>query len=195
MPAIGYRTISFELMRNQAVSAERGGPMQAVDRGPPRWSASFESGNLSMEDFGALRAWLASLRGASKTFVGFDRARRLPLSGQNATPSSWTVNTNRDEITLNGVGTLRLQPGDYIGLHWSSGAKRSLHRVLDDATASAGTGTWTVEPVVPAYVTSATAIVVDPSCIMRIVPDSAQISSMMGRYGTVSFQAVQVLEA
>lgn len=195
MPAIGYRTTSFELVRNQVISAERGGPLVSVDRGPARWAARYESGNLSMEDLGVLRAWLASLRGSNKTFIGFDRPRRLPLSGQSVTPSGWSTNTARDEITLTGAGTLRLQPGDYIGLHWSSGTKRTLHRVLEDTTASSGTGTWSVEPVVPAYVTTATAIVVDPSCIMRLVPDSVDAAVTLGRYGAVTFEAIQVLDA
>lgn len=195
MPAIGYRVTTFELVRNQSVAAERGGPLISVDRGPARWAARFESGNLSMTDIGVMRAWLSSLRGSNKPFIAFDRPRRLPLSGQSVTPSGWSVNANRDEITLTGVSTLRLQPGDYIGLHWSSGAKRSLHRVLEDVTAVAGTGTWTVEPIVPAYVSTATAITVDPSCIMRLVGDTAQAAVTLGRYGSVSFDAIQVLEA
>ena len=210
LPPGGFLTVDFELELQQVLAAERGGRLVSVDLGPPRWRAEFQTPPMDMVRLGAWRAWLASLRGAARTFVGVDPFRRYPAAYRtgfagltrpggaafDGTALSVALSAARDLVSLTGLPAgLRLQPGDYISLTWESGAKRSLHRVLDDAAAdAAGLGAWTVEPIVPEYVTAAIATLAEPGCIMRLSGEP-EIEMSLGRTGSVRFTALQHLEA
>lgn len=210
LPPGGFVTASFELERQQVLAAERGGRLVSVDLGPPRWRAEYQTAPMDMARLGAWRAWLASLRGAARPFVAVDPFRRYPAAYRSGfagfsragggafdgTASSVALSAARDLVSLTGLpAALRLQPGDYVSLSWESGAKRSLHRVLDDASAdAAGVGAWTVEPIVPDYVAAAIATLAEPGCIMRLSAEP-EISMSLGRTGAVRFTGLQYLEA
>jgi len=211
MPSRGIIDVEFELEHQETVAAEQGGRLISIGLGLARWSMRVRTATMDMSRLGEWRAFLASLQGAGKTFVALDTARRYPVSypagftgltragggSFDGTATSWSVNTNRDEITLNGLpASFALRPGDMVELHWSSRAKRTLHRCLETVTANgSGVATIQVEPAVPAFVPSATATLAEPGCIMRLKPGSASAASNLHRSGSVSFEAIQHLEA
>jgi hypothetical protein len=212
MPTRGFGDIEFELVHAVAVTPEQGGRLVSVELGEARWRMKVRTATMDMTRLGEWRAFLASLKGAGRTFLGLDVSRRYPVTystgfaGLNragggsfdGTATSWSVNSTRDEITLNGLpASFRLRPGDMVGLSWSSGAKRTLHRVLEDVTGNgSGVGTWQVEPGVPTWAPGgATATLDQPSAVMRVQPGSVSIGVSMMRSGAVSFDAIQHLEA
>lgn len=213
MPTRGAVDVEMVLEHQTTVAAEQGGRLVAVDLAPglARWRLKIRTAALDMERLGEWRAFLDSLRGASRTFIGFDPARKFPVNYRNGfagltragggsfdgTASSWSINTDRDEPTLNGLpASFKLRPGDMLGFSWSSGAKRTLHRILESVDANgSGVATVQVEPRVPAYVSTATATLATPGAVMRLVPGSVSAASTMHVHGSVSFEAVQHLEA
>lgn len=222
MPSRGGVDVQFTLERQEAVAPEQGGRLVSVEIGLPRWRLQLRTGSLSMERLGQWRAFLDSLRGAGRTFFGYDPARRYPLRLQRdelttdgglvlltddgraltadlgAVATAWTVNSARDEITLTGLAAgFVIAAGDMLDLSWSTGAKRSLHRCVESVTATdAGAVTVQIEPPVPAYVPAGALASFDwPRCVMRLVPGSVSVATSMHRSGTVSFEALQHLEA
>lgn len=211
MPSRGVSDVTFDLDYQEAVAAEQGGRLVSIGLGLARWRMTFRSATLDMTRLGEWRAWITSLRGAGRTFIGVDPARRFPLlypagftgltraggGSFDGSATSYSLNTARDDITLNGLpASFALRPGDMIELGWSSRAKRTLHRCLESATANgSGVATVQIEPPVPAYVTSATARLDNPGCIMRLLPGQQSASVAMNRSGQISFEAIQHLEA
>lgn len=209
MPAGGFVSCNLTLERQSVLSPQRSGRLISVEVGPPRWRARLQTPPLSLRDVGVWRAWIESLRGSARTFVFVDPHRRFPIShlsgftgllrpsgtAFDGTASGIGLNATRDVITLSGLPAgLALAPGDYVSLTWSSGAKRSLHRILEDGAASgAGTGAWSIEPFVPAYVTAAAATLANPGCIMRLTGNADIPVEKFS--GSATFEAMQELEA
>lgn len=212
MPTRGFAEVEFELRRFDVTAPEQGGRLVSVALGVTGlWKMRVRTATLGMDLFGEWRAFLDSLRGSSRLFYGLDTARRFPITypsgftGLNragggsfdGTATSWSVNTPRDDLTLNGLpASFRIKPGDMVGFSWST-SKRSLHRALEDVTANgSGVATFNVEPPVQALVSgSAVATLAQPTATMRLIPGSVSIASQMHRSGAVSFEALQHLEA
>lgn len=209
MPAGGFVSVQVEIIRQTVLAPLRSGRLISVDVGEPRWRTRLQTPELTLRDVGVWRAWLDSLRGSARTFVFVDPHRRFPIAhpggfaGLNRASggafdgiaTQVALNPTRDVITLGGLPAgLTLEPGDYVSLVWSGGGKRTLHRVLTSASAdSAGSGSWSIEPNVPAYVTSAAAAIANPGCIMRLT-GSPQVAASAFR-GSVTFEGIQELEA
>lgn len=184
--------VEFENDPTEAHSPEQSGRFVSVQIGRPIWVGAFSTTPSSREDFGKWRAWLDSLKRDedANQFYAYDVQRPLPWNYRSGfadltragggafdgTSTSWSVNTDRDVIT---VGASQALPAgfaliecDYIGLQWTTGGKprRSLHRVIEAASANgSGVGAWAVWPYVDPNVP--VGAVVDfnkPTCIAAV---------------------------
>src|SRR5690606_38180213 len=127
-----------------------------------------------------------------RLFYGRDLKRRFPRAYPNGfagmtragggsfaagTASSWSVNTSRDVLTLNGLpASFSLSKGDYGGFSWTTSGQQRRHlvRAVEAATANgSGVAVITVEPAVHKVVPSgATARLANPDCLMRLTPET-----------------------
>jgi hypothetical protein len=202
-----FTDVSFTPMFNQVRAPTRGGLVQVAEIGPALWQMSFQTRLLPEAEFEEWRAWLSSLRGGQRTFRAFDPLRRFAraypggygaltragggsFSAGTATLSA--IATARDEITITTLpASFALSLGDMISIPFAS--SRSLHRVVEAATASAGgSATVGVEPILPlAITTGATIDLARPWCLAVIDADSVTETRDLNRLGAVSFKAMQ----
>lgn len=215
LPSARVIDVVFELEPQESFSPEQGGRFTSTELGPPLWTLSIGTTPPSELEYSKWRAWLSSLRGAGRLFYGYDVRRPYPLmyppatfaeltravSGGafDGTSTSWSVNTDRDEITIGAASGqelpvgFQLVEGDYIGLKWDT-SLRSVHRVLQQANANgSGVGTYVIEPPVNDDVPAdATINLVKADCLMAVTkrdPPSAG-----NRERRISFEARQHLE-
>lgn len=200
-PAVGPASEYFEIERVDHLSPQTGGRVSGVTAGFPLWRGRWSLGRALLratsEDW---RAFVSSLRGGQRAFFGRDYGRPFPLAypkgflgltrfgggAFDGTATSWSVNADRDEVTLNGLpANLVLSVGDYVMWKWTGAeisgagtARRALVRAVQAATASAsGVAVVTVEPPLPTLVPSgagSTADLANPCCVMRL--DTSQTS-------------------
>ena len=206
----------FEPMRIDFQSPSTDGTLSGVSSGFPLWEARWTlSQAMSRAASEEWRAFIASLRGQQRTFLGYDHGRPYPLqypdgfvglarAGGGAfdgAAGSWALNTDRDVLTPSGLPAgLVLSIGDYGMLRWTTGgeARRSLHRLIEPSTATAGGVVGlTIEPPVPTLVPgSAVFDLAKPCCVMKQVTEKTQLSER-GRMGKIggTFAALQQLRA
>lgn len=178
MPVYGVGIQRFELQRVDFLSPRTDGRLNGITAGFPLWSATWTLTAMRLDRRQAWRAWVSSLRGPQRPFYGQDLTATLPLayreSGLSAfggDAASWSINTDRDLLTLTGLPSgFMLSAGDYIGFRWGT-SKRAMVRVLE-AVAGA-TVSFAIEPAVPSLVPgNAIAHVKDPACLMRLTPET-----------------------
>lgn len=211
LPFTRFSSIEFEPETQSITNATDGGEITSTQIAPTRWRARYETETIDDAAAGIWRAWLASLRGTGRTFYGFDPRFIYPLAYRKSTflgltrhgggsfdgtASSFSINVNRDVITLNGLPTsFVLAPGDYVGLSWST-SKRSLHRVIEGGTAAAGVLAVTVEPIIDPRIVPASGVTASlymPNCVM--VATSIETPRTDWRWTRFVFEATQRLEA
>lgn len=212
LPAWRFSSIEFEPVPQEVTNATDGGEIVSVQVGPTRFKARYEVETINDFEAGIWRAWLASMRGAGRTFYGRDPRATAPIAyrrdglasltrhggGAFDGSCSWSANTARDVLTLGSSTKLpfsfRVHPGDYVGFRWDS-TKRSLHRILEDVTAVDGVMSVTIEPIADARIVppGATCTFDAPDCVMVVTKIDAPRSA--GRLTRFSFEAMQRLEA
>jgi len=213
MPEIGAQSISFECSQVDYMSPETGGRVGAIAAGFPLWRMRLSLANLTEADADIWRAFVATLRGPRRQFIARDITRDKPRRMGTFSPvaTAWTQTITADgdaSLALEGLlAGMVLTLGDYIGFRWdSAGAdpgtfdRRALVRVVESGSADAtGDLTVIVEPPVPTIVPSdAEAYFYQPSCLMRLVPGSAQLGEqVLGGYTAQGgvIEAVQELLA
>lgn len=203
MPAAGIGQQVFEAMQINMETAEAGGALYGVSVGLKRWRAEWTlAAALQQTDSDEWSAFIASLDGAKRTFLGADIARPFPKLYPNGFAgliragggafdgsfTSWSQTITADGqalLTLNGAPAgFALSTRDYVGLRWTTSSIQRRHKVraLEGGVAN-GSGViagLTVDP--PVHVTvvpgSAVAHVDNPSCVMRIIPSQTQVTEM-----------------
>ena len=156
------RSCTFEPMEIEARNAARGGQIQIVSLGPTVWSIKYESVPLLEADAAAWEAWLSSLRGGLRTFKAWHPLRRYARAypagyggltrhgggSFDGTATRSTIGAGLDTVLLTGLpSTFAVKVGDMVS--WAhSATNQALHRVVEDATASAGQVTLAVEPLI-----------------------------------------------
>lgn len=196
----GLNVQTFELDRIDYMSPTVGAGIGAVTAGAPLWSASWSLSGMSEDRMEEWRAWLTSMRGSQRTFFGGDQRRRVPRayrttglpSGFSGDATAWSVNTDRDVLTLALPNGFTLLTGDYVGFRWGANGRTKV-RLLEPCAGSAAVA---VEPPLPNLVPSnAVAYVLNPVCVMKLTPDtqfgSIDVSSQMAG----SITAIQDLRA
>lgn len=193
MPTEGIDDIRFEPVRSDLLSPELGGRVGAVAVGFPLWRLELTLGDMDRADADAWRAFLRSLRGSARTFYGWDLLRPYPKAypagfdglvragtatplPSNGAPTSWSVNTARDVLTLNGMpADFFLGEGDLVGFAWDTDHRTVAAAVEDVTGTGAGVVEVAIEPALPTLVPSdATVTLYRPAAVMRIVTDDSR---------------------
>lgn len=201
MPSKGIGGQRFELQRVDYLSPNLAGQVASVTAGFPLWSATWALTGMSEAQSQGWRAWVSSLRGSQKLFLGRDLLRSVPLAYKttglgafNGDASSWSVNSDRDVLTLNGLPSgFVLSPGDYVGFRWGTDpVRRTMVGVLEAVT---GTSiSFSIDPPLPTIVpVTAVAHVKDPCCLMRLTPETDIGDMGVNRVLTGRISAIQTL--
>lgn len=196
MPDQAIADLYFEPERIDYASPEARGRQASVQAGFPLWRMAFNFGRQEEQVGAEWRAFVRSLRGASRAFFGWDPARPLPLlyaaglpDGWNGDAASWAVNADRDVLTLQLGGAragFQLSIGDYVGFRWGGGDKRALVACLEDGVADgSGQITVTVDPAVPGGITTivpadAVAQLDKPRALFKLIAGETRIGRLDG---------------
>ena len=212
----GVGQTRFVLRRADLQAPESSGVVGGVQMGWPRWQGEWEVTCKSDAEMRAVEAWVASLRGGIKTFIGSDLRRLTPAaypSGVTAltrhgggafdgSATSFSLSGDRATLTLNGLpSTLAITAGDFIDFRWTTGgaARRHLVQALESVTASAGVAAFDVDPavhsVVPTSGTPAVAWVQACGTIMRLTSETEIGGSSPEGYGQVKIVGVEDIRA
>lgn len=208
MPTAIAAQQSFELQRVDFLSPEAGGRLGAVAAGAPLWLASWTIGKVARLKSDELRAWVARLRGPMRTFLGYDVARRFPLSysggfagmtraaggGFDGSAAVWSQSIDPEGdavVSLTGLPAgFQVAFGDYVGFRWGAGnTRRAMVRAIEPAVASAGGAiSIRIEPPVPTLVVPAGAVahLDNPACVMRLIPDQYELGPISRRLAVES---------
>src|SRR5579871_1319217 len=203
-----FKQVTFDLSRQEGYNILGSGAVQSAEIGEPLWTAKYTTIDLTPAQRGAWAAWRDSLRGAGKSFYGYNPDAPSPLAYiggslpahryDGSTPFDGTCALNTwsggNVITLGNLPNgYMVKPGDMIG--WILSGKYALHRALEDVAAnSSGVVSFAVEPFPrgTAPVSPIAANLVKPVCVMRIVRQTWS-SDVSGYTSPVSFQAAQDL--
>ena len=209
MPAVFYAAVEFELRRVDYAAPEAGGRLSGVQAGFPLWEGTWTLDINGPDEADAARAFMASIRGSTRRFLGRDvlrsypRAHKYGFAGMiragggafDGSATSWSeaIDGNGDSaVTLNGLPVgLTLAAGDYIGLRWAATeaavAGLTWHapvRVVTGGVANgAGVVTVTSEPPIPSAVPAgATVYLNEPKCTMVLDTSKSSLQAV-GRAG------------
>jgi hypothetical protein len=202
MPSTGVGSQVFEPQQVAYETAEAGGDSYGIGAGFPRWQAQWSlASGISPRQSDDWRAFLASLKGSMRTFLGRDFERPFPrLYGQgfggmsraaggafDGSLTTWSQAMTGDGqalLSLTGLPAgFVLSQGDYADFRWLTGGveRRTLVRALVDATAdgSGAISAVSVEPPVPTLTPgTAVAHLDNPACVMRLTSSQTQVSDM-----------------
>ena len=197
MPLGGIVSQSFEPRVIGFETPTNGGRVYSITAGETLWAMSMTLRDGDEDEVAEWRAFLASLRGAQRTFLAGDLTRPFPRAypegfggltraGGGAfagAASGWALNADRDVVDLSGQPAgLILGYGDYVMWRWATGGvqRRALARAIEPAVASAG-GVIKVSiepPLSTAVPGSAVADLAQPQCVMRLMTDQSQIGEL-----------------
>lgn len=196
-----FDAVRLNLVRSVVRTAFRSGDMQRAEVAPARWRFDWTTVRLSNSDNDGWMAWLESLQGGLKLFLGGDPLRARPIEHPNGI-AGWngaaTVTGRGDfSIAFSGVpNALRLNPGDM--LHMAKGVggvlRVGLHRVTAAAAASDEAISVAVEPAVmkDVFTVDTAATFYNPRGLFMLDPDSVE-SGKSTDFPPISFSALQVL--
>lgn len=197
LPASGAGQQLFDIQRVDFQSPEAGGRVGGVQAGFPLWIATWTLARLPRALSDEWHAWLRSMRGAQKRFLGRDFARTYPRAypsgfggmtraGGGAfagAATSWSQaidSAGNALLTLNGLPAgFVLSHTDLIGFQWSTGSRRTIASVVEPANANgAGTVTVGIEPPIPSLIVPAGAVAHfdAPACVMGLVTGDTKVA-------------------
>jgi hypothetical protein len=206
MPTNGIAQQLFDLQRNDFAAPEASGRIGGVQAGLPLWIAEYTVGRVGAAKSDQLRAFMLSLRGATRRFLARDQSRPFPkahihgfagmVRAGGSTPftgdcTAWAETIDGDDdsqLQLSGLPAgLTLSVCDMVGFRWTttdpSLAGLTWHapvQVVVGGTAnSSGVVTVTVEPPVPLGVpNSAIAYLNGPAAVMTLVTDRSKLEAI-----------------
>lgn len=217
MPEAGAAREVFELRRRDFLSPETGGRVGSIAVGPPVWTAEWSLGQGGPRRADEWVAFVDSLDGSSRLFVGRDLSRPYPLAYQdtqlggltraaggafNGAASAWSIDTDAAGapiLVLAGLpANFKLSRRDYVGFRWTTEGveRRALVRLVDDYTGTGeGYGLLPIRPAVPSVVPPTAVAHFDlPGCLMRLIPERTTIGAKDRRLApAVTVAAVQEL--
>jgi hypothetical protein len=201
--ASGVAGVKLAIERVDYAAPEASGRQGGVQAGWPLWSAAYSLETADAESADAWEAFVARLRGRSRTFLAGDPARPFPRKTPlgfaglnragggafNGAALGWAQTFDADGnalIALTGLpAVFQLSPRDLIGFKWDAvGApalsyhRRALVQVVVAAVASGGGAvTVSVEPPLDQLVVPAGAVahLDSPAFVARQVPDKTSL--------------------
>ncbi len=205
-PDDSFGLVEFDIKRFTTRNYMYGGLTQSREIADPRWMATFQiesyvaTNSQDLVRLGAWEAFYDALQDA-KQFYAYDRARAYPaLYPEGKGLGIWSGLGSATAITastitgkLSGFSNLQVKAGDHIGLE--QGGKFSLHRAVEDRTASGSSfGPVQVEPFINTASFGAGAIMrfIRAPCVMIPVPDSRRAPKSISE-ASLSFQGMQIL--
>jgi hypothetical protein len=193
MPTEGAASQKWKLSRDDFSWREAGGRSGGVGAGPPPMRMELSLGEMSLDAGNAWWGFKEWCRGAQRTFYAYDLLRPYPTAypagftgmtragggafPANGAPSTWSVNTPRDVLTMTGMpAAFALAVGDWVGWVWST-TRRTASRVVEAGVADgSGNLVVTIEPPLPAYVPGgATMKLQQADMVMRLVPEETDL--------------------
>lgn len=181
----------FDLMYRQEQSRSQGGVTYVKDMGTPLWRASYQTRQLRPNEMDMWKAKTKALEGGLKQFIAYPLSRCYPIAypkgrglGNVSNLKVSSIGADRKTITMSGrpAGYI-FSVGDYIQI-----GTRNLHQIVgvDGLNVEFRPHLW------PETAVNDAVKVVNPYCIMAIVPSSLQTGtdSQFAR-GSISFQAVE----
>lgn len=219
MPQTGYAAgMQFELQRFDYGAPEDGGRIGGITAAPPKWMGVWPlSRAMSMDMSDEWSAWVASLRGQQKLFLGVDVSRRFPRSyaggfagltravggaSFDGPATDWEQAIDGEGnavLTISGLPAgFVVKRRDYVGFRWSALTRRAKVRATEDVTANgSGVLVVTVEPAVDLRVVPADAIAHfdNPQCLMKLVMDKTELGGLdrLGRIQGGTITGMQVM--
>lgn len=212
LPSLLIQGCDFDPERGDIASATAGGRLTTAQVAEPLWRMKMST-QCDEATFGKWRAWRNSLDGSQNLFFGQDLFRRYPLHYRTAakltaltrpdaspfdgTATSWSLNGDRDELTLNGLPAgLNLVDDDYVGFVWDTW-RRALFQICSDAVANgSGVGTWAIRPYAGSWLPEdAVATLASPTCLMKIIPGTwSAPRNEASRMRQIAFEALQHID-
>lgn len=222
MPTSGLALQQFELQRVDYLSPEAGGRVGGVQAGLPLWAPVWTIGKIGEAKSDEFRAFIMELRGAMRTFYGYDLRRPFPKAYRNGfaglnragggafdgSATSWSLAIDANDdclVTLNGLPVgLTLGTGDYVGFTWSATStevagitwKHKSRVIRSGGGVANGSGVVTVkvEPPIPTAVPGTAVVHLDnPACVMRIIVGSSQLQPI-DRRGAVTGGTIAAIQ-
>lgn len=196
-----FETAQFEPMYGIVRAPTRGARIQVANVTPTIWAMEFVSHQMYWEDAQGYLAWLQSLRGGARQFKAWHPLCRYPQEY----PDGWgdmsfdgigvltNIGSGRDQITVGDVPTgFKLRPGDMCSIPIGESG-RSLHRIMETATATLGSVTLRIEPFLPIAITVSSpapdVLFEKPWCLAVVDAESISGPWQPGKIGRVSFKA------
>lgn len=191
---------SFRLQRRQEHSRTAGGEVISRDLGPPLWTATYRTVQMTNSAMVSLEGRIGRLRGGIGTFRAWDLRRAAPLAFPSGTgfgsPTILDVSADGTEIRLQGLtASASLTFGDYISWNDDAG-RRLLHRISEDVTAnlSGVTGWIDIEPAVTYATGVGTAVTLaEANCLMRMDVDGMDVQRAGAFTSQMTISATQVI--
>lgn len=144
------KELTWTLVERQSAAETRDGGGAVVTWGRPYWTirARYEFGPQDDAAHRALTAWLSRRKGARVSFTAYRADRPAPVLAPGITNSGLgvsAVSISNGTVTLTGLGSTQISPGDMVGFYTASSGYW-----VGEATASAspsgGTATVSVWP-------------------------------------------------
>lgn len=169
---------------------------QVVTYGNPYWTAQFRYENLSEAGLRALSAWLARRKGSAVTFTAWRSSRKTPASGftNNAGISIDAYSTSASTVTLSGLGSSAMAPGDMVSWYTQAGGYWC-GEVVSAGSLSGGAQTVTVSPPPVVYHGTSASPRLYQALAEFQIEGQPQISEPHDKRYSVSFAARQVERA
>jgi len=194
-----FATCNMRPEYTQAIVPTRGAENPAADLGPELWLADVQTAKMTAADFREWRAWLKSLRGASRTFLMTDPDYAAPAaypagSGWGSpTVAAFDQAARTIDLQALTAGAV-LAPGDRFHIVYATSSHYALFEITEGGTANgSGELTVSVEPdILDGIATSDSCVFLNPSCEMRMQPGTVEAPDELTGVGAVKFQAVQV---
>ena len=189
----------WELQLRQEYSRTAGGVTIGKDFGTGLWKGGFTTSPLFIDDMVDFEAALNSLDGVINTFEAYDLRRPYPKANPTGafsdTGTIYAV-SGAKALRLTGLDTAQvISRGDYLSFDY--GGNRYLHQAMETVTAISGvTPFFEVRPYLKTGLVLSPAIAVKlkkPSAVCTLVAGSIQKRMTDGMYGSVTFQASQVI--
>lgn len=200
-------TDTMRLIRTEAASMLASGATQAIQLAPPRWRCDYTTKPLSMAERRPWRAWLDSLNGALRTFLGHSPLQVWPgaypggFAGlDRASGGAFDGTAQASAVSATGISIVGLPAGfvlgagDLVGL--VQNGKYGLYRIMEAVVAAGnGTASVTLSPAVNTslFAIGATVNFARPVCEMILDPATAPDASAELSRKPVTFTGIQRL--
>lgn len=200
-------TDTMRLIRTEAAAMLASGATQATQLAPPRWRCDYTTKPLSMAERRPWRAWLDSLNGALRTFLGHSPLQVWPgaypggFAGMSrASGGAFDGTAQASAVSATGISIIGLPAGFVLGagdlLGLVQNGKYGLYRIMEPVVAAGnGTASVTLSPAVNTSLFSigATVNFARPVCEMILDPATAPDASAELSRKPVTFTGIQRL--